>query len=687
MHVESGGSTAAPRTGTPHAAEETALALFDAVWLAPVGIALLDRALRFVEVNAAFAKLTGLAPAEHAGKTPRDLFPGQEDLGFLAERRVRHVLESGEAILDLGASSRALDGVVRTWRASLYPVRAAGGEARGVCAVVDETTHVRDHERELERAKAEAERSAGRLAVLQRLAAGLSAAVEPAEVGAVVVAHVPAAVGADAVCLRTLEADGLVPLASWGVRDGGDDRPRPIPPDAHRPAADALRSEQGIWLESLERAEARYPDLVELARAEGYASCAALPLRTRGRPLGTLSVLFRGPHAFDLEERALLLAVAEQCAQALDRARLFAAERAQRAAAERDRAALDGIFENAPLGVALLDRDLRFVRVNPVLAEMNGATPEAHAGRSPEEVIPTLVWEEMAPALRRVLESGVPRIDVPVAIPGDAGRPRRFLEAWYPVRAGGRTVGLGTIVREVTAEREAEEFQRHVLGIVGHDLRTPLSAVANAAHLLRQSEPLTARQARLVAHVASGTARISQIAAVLLDYAQVQGGRGIPVRRRACDLAELCRAVAQECEGANPGREVRCGGDPDAVGEWDEDRVYQALVNLVSNAVEYSAPGTVVELGWRCRPDEVGIEVANACAAPIPPETLARMFEPFRRGKRERLATNRGLGLGLFIARAIVVAHAGQLDVRSEGGRTAFTVRLPRLAPLRGDGR
>jgi PAS domain S-box-containing protein len=403
-----------------------------------------------------------------------------------------------------------------------------------------------------------------------------------------------------------------------------------------------------------------------------------VPLRGHERTLGAAALSFRRALEPDGPARDLLRSIAELCAQALDRALLLERERALRAAAERDRATLDGLLETAPVGIGLFDRDLRFVRVNPVLARMNGASAEAHAGRSPPEVVPGLAWEEIARGLRQVMETGTPRVDVPVRALGPDGRDRHFVEAWYPVRAGGDAIGVGAIVREVTAERDAQEFQRHVLGIVGHDLRTPLATIATAAHLLRTLEPLGDRQSRLVERVASGAAHIQRLVALLVDYAQAQGGRALPVHLRPCDLSAICRAAAEQCEGARPGRTVRCAGEGDATGEWDPDRLAQAVGNLVSNALEHGTPHAAVDVAWRGAAASVEVEVANE-GPPIPPELLPRLFEPFERGARDRAAGRAGgLGLGLFIARAIVLAHGGELTARSAGGRTAFTLRLPR---------
>jgi phosphoserine phosphatase RsbU/P len=82
-------------------------------------------------------------------------------------------------------------------------------------------------------------------------------------------------------------------------------------------------------------------------------------------------------------------------------------------------------------------------------------------------------------------------------------------------------------------------------------------------------------------------------------------------------------------------------------------------------------------LSWRGEPEAVVVEVANQ-GNPIPPEILPRIFDPFRRGEAARSGKGDGLGLGLFIARSLVSAHGGRLDVRSEGGETVFFLRLPR---------
>jgi signal transduction histidine kinase len=133
--------------------------------------------------------------------------------------------------------------------------------------------------------------------------------------------------------------------------------------------------------------------------------------------------------------------------------------------------------------------------------------------------------------------------------------------------------------------------------------------------------------------------------------------------------------VAEECSAARSGRQVRCEVDGDCAGAWDADRIAQLLTNLVLNALDHSPDGAPVWIRCRALEHDVVLEVVNAGPV-LPPELVPRLFEPFRRGDGARRG---GVGLGLFIARAIARAHQGDISVRSSAADgTVFSVRLPR---------
>ncbi|HVI96952.1 MAG TPA: HAMP domain-containing sensor histidine kinase, partial [Anaeromyxobacter sp.] len=238
---------------------------------------------------------------------------------------------------------------------------------------------------------------------------------------------------------------------------------------------------------------------------------------------------------------------------------------------------------------------------------------------------------------------------------------------------------LGALEARDRERRRTAELQGRLLGIVGHDLRTPLTAIqAGAALLSRQTLPPA--EARTAARILSSSRRMARMIHDLLDWTRVrEGGGALPLARQSADLGEICRAVVEEARLDPARRAVELARDGDLSGEWDPDRLQQALGNLVSNALRYapaSAPVRVRATGQGAR---VRVEVEND-GPPIPPEVMRSMFEPFRRGEEVEAAAG-GLGLGLFIVRSIVEAHGGRVDVASGPGRpTTFSVVLPRGA-------
>jgi signal transduction histidine kinase len=171
---------------------------------------------------------------------------------------------------------------------------------------------------------------------LQALSAALSIAATPDAVAAAVVGHAAAAFEAAGAVVACVMPDGRqVEIMRVGdMPDDVRDDWRRFPLDAPVPLADATRAGEPIFLESREAWGARYPDLVPLLHATGHHANAVAPLVVNGRALGVLGIAFTSPRPFDEEDRAAVLTVAQQCALALERARLYEAEQMARAEAE-----------------------------------------------------------------------------------------------------------------------------------------------------------------------------------------------------------------------------------------------------------------------------------------------------------------------------------------------------------------
>jgi signal transduction histidine kinase len=164
---------------------------------------------------------------------------------------------------------------------------------------------------------------------------------------------------------------------------------------------------------------------------------------------------------------------------------------------------------------------------------------------------------------------------------------------------------------------------------------------------------------------------MSRMIVQLLDFTSTRLGGGFPLEAKPTDLREVCREDIEELPAT-----FRLEIDGDVSGIWDPDRLAEALSNIAGNAAEHAAPGTAVVLGVHPEGPEVVVEITNQ-GDPIPPDLLPYIFEPFRRGQQETSTTG-NLGLGLYIAKQIVLTSGGTLDVRSAGGSTTFVMRLPR---------
>lgn len=231
---------------------------------------------------------------------------------------------------------------------------------------------------------------------------------------------------------------------------------------------------------------------------------------------------------------------------------------------------------------------------------------------------------------------------------------------------------------------QMEESKELFLAILGHDLRTPLGAIATSAAFMMELDELQEPHRTLVARIASSAGRTIQMVGDLLDFTRSRLGGGIPVVLAEVKLGRVVRDVVDEVVAANPGCAIDVDTRGEEQGEWDQSRLSQALSNLIGNAVQHGTPGMSVSVQVEGEEDEVAIVVHNR-GLTIPPDEIDGIFNPMKTKAASSPSSSRGpaagLGLGLYIAERIVAAHDGRIDVRSSDAQgTTFTVRLPRRA-------
>jgi signal transduction histidine kinase len=222
---------------------------------------------------------------------------------------------------------------------------------------------------------------------------------------------------------------------------------------------------------------------------------------------------------------------------------------------------------------------------------------------------------------------------------------------------------------------QTDLFRDQFIGVLGHDLRTPLGAVMAGASLLAAPDDNPQRRGRVVARIMNSAQRMERMIGDLLDLTRVRLGGSIPLKRRSADLRQICEEAMIEIRAGRPEAVMQSQPSGDLRGEWDVDRLAQVVSNLVGNALQHGS-GSPVTLRGQEHGDAVMLVVHNG-GSPIPPTLLPFVFEPLARGRAE--GARHSLGLGLFIVRSIVSAHGGHIEVSSStDAGTTVTVVLPR---------
>lgn len=225
---------------------------------------------------------------------------------------------------------------------------------------------------------------------------------------------------------------------------------------------------------------------------------------------------------------------------------------------------------------------------------------------------------------------------------------------------------------------QVERARNLLLGMLGHDMRSPLNTILTTASYLaalNAGEQVSVSAARLIRSGASMQALLDD----LVDFNRTNLGVRIKVVPSDTDFAAIVDDELEQLRGAHPNRRIELAATGDTRGRWDGSRLQQLLRNLVSNAIKFGLPDTPIRVALRGEEADVRLEVTNS-GPPIDPSTLSQIFDPLQRGlaRGETEEAPEGLGLGLFIVREIAEAHGGEVEVGSDAGTTTFSVRLPR---------
>lgn len=225
--------------------------------------------------------------------------------------------------------------------------------------------------------------------------------------------------------------------------------------------------------------------------------------------------------------------------------------------------------------------------------------------------------------------------------------------------------------------REVKQSKDRFLSILGHDLRTPLGAIITSTRFMLDVGDLVEPNLALVTRVESSARRMNRMITDLLEFTRTRFGDTMPISPADMDLERMVRDVVAEVEASNPSATLRVNISGDLRGQWDCERLTQALTNLASNAVHHGDKNRPIEITASRTAEGVVVSVHNK-GPTITPAQIDQLFDPMKEGAGDASRDHSHLGLGLYIVDRIVQAHEGRLDVEStDAAGTTFTIHLP----------
>ena len=392
-----------------------------------------------------------------------------------------------------------------------------------------------------------------------------------------------------------------------------------------------------------------------------------VPLVARGRVLGAMSFVSSShERLFGPDDLAFAESLAARAALAIDNARLY-----HDAVAAEER--YHGLFGGVGDAVLVTDAEGNCIDANPAMTALVGYSVE-ELRRLRESDLTAVAETGIAREIHRLPDGSVRR-ELILRRKGGATVPVEGLTTSLTSPSGVLQIGAW---RDISERRRAEEERQRFVAMVEHELRNPLTAIVMYAQRMRHRERYDAKA------VDSIIAQAKQIERLALDLREAMRARTgvLTLQRSAVNVRALVAAVVEQMQATTTNHDISLAM-PTYLhpAEWDADRVAQVLGNLLHNAIKYSPSGGDVRVVVEEIGESVRVSVVDFGMG-IPQQSLPRIFEPFYRAMNAKEGSARGMGLGLPIARELVMAHGGEMAVESALGQgSTFAFTLPYAPP------
>ena len=340
-------------------------------------------------------------------------------------------------------------------------------------------------------------------------------------------------------------------------------------------------------------------------------------------------------------------------------------------------------FDDAPIGMALVSPNGRWLKINRALREMLGYTEAALLATDFQSLTHRDDLEKDLALVRRVLAGEIPSYQMEKRyFHRDGSVVFAMLSLSLARDHAGAPLYFIAQIENITQRRQMEQMKREFISTVSHELRTPLTSIRGSLGLIEGGAlgKLPEKMEAMVRIAHQNSERLVRIINDILDVEKIESGR-LELRIAPVDLPELLQQALEVNQGYGERHQVHFALEtvtPGQVVLADADRLMQVMANLLSNAAKFSPPGAEVRVRMRSQGATVRVEVEDRGAG-IPPEFRSRIFEKFAQADGSASRRFEGTGLGLSITRQLLQAMQGKIGFDSvEGEGTTFYFELPR---------